>query len=425
MRYFYKLNSELELNALSKDMEYVVNAMDGQNDFSSPAFLEKHRKIAEEMCRSKIAFRCCKGYSFQEPGPIRGVFWAITGICNLKCEHCYMSSPVTHKPPFDIDTLIKIMDKLASAGATELILTGGEVFTLDCLSDLLDHASDIGMDISNILTNATLITQEKLDMFKRRGYFPHFHVSFDGVGHHSRIRGIGWAEENTLRGIRLLLKNGFRVSVTTCVDSENLVALPETYECMKELKIEEWGVGRPMHFGCAKRLTLPDTASFVKACEDIQLRWLRDNRPMTLGLEGLYSYRAGKKDGVFEFNLKMPACHECSRFPYLSEDGRLMPCSAYTDSDLAMQFPNLLDNGVYECLESETLKKTMNITYEDVLEQSPECKDCDYLNKCRTGCRASALINSGSVFQKDPYSCMIMKEHLQEQFYIREAEYDK
>lgn len=425
MRHFYKINSELNLDSLSKDVKYVVQAMDGNNDFSSPAFFDKHRKIAEELCRSKLAFPCCKGYSSQYPGAIKGVFWAVTGVCNLKCEHCYMSAPLNNNVPFDIDILISFMDKLSKAGATELILTGGEVFTLKCLPELLDYASDIGMNISNILTNATLITHEKLNMFTERGFTPHFHVSFDGVGHHSRIRGTKDAEENTLRGIRLLLDSGFKVSVTTCIDSENLESLPQTYECMKELKIEEWGIGRPMHFGCARNLTIPSTDIFAKACEDIQIRWLKDNRPMTLGLEGLYSYREGVKNITSEFDIKLPACHECRQFPYLSEDGRLMPCSAYTDSELVKKFPSLLDNSVDECLQSDTLKTVMNITYEDVLEHSLECKDCNLLDKCRTGCRASALINNDSIYKKDPYSCMVMKEHLQESFYLREAEYDK
>lgn len=425
MRYYYMKTPALREAELSGDILYVAKAMDGRTDLGSPAFLPKHRAIAEELCRNGLAFRCARGFSGQAPGPIRGAYWAITGFCNLRCAHCYMSSPRNHPKPPELERLKLLADRLAAGGAVELVLTGGEVFTYPQLSELLDHIDVLGIAVSNVLTNATLVTEDTPRLFTDRGMSPRFHVSFDGVGHHSRFRGVADAEADTLRGIRILRSAGFSVGVNTSVDLENLSALEATYECLKALDIDEWGVARPLRFGCARDMTIPPTEVFARACAELQERWLADGRPMTLGLEGLYSYRPGVKRRWRPLDMEKPTCWECWEFPYVSDAGRLMPCSAYTDSNLADTFPSLYDMAFDAAWHSEPLRRVMEITLKDVMAHSPGCRDCEHLAKCKAGCRASALINAGSVYAADPYCCEIMKCQWQTPFYQREDEYGK
>lgn len=425
MRYYYMKTPALREDALFDDIRYVVKAMDGHTNLNSPAYLPKHRAIAEALCLNGLAFRCARDFRGQAPGPIQGAYWAITGLCNLRCAHCYMSAPRSHPKPPDLERLTALADRLAAGGAVELVLTGGEVFTYDRLPELLDYVEELGITVSNVLTNATLVNESTPRLFLDRGMSPRFHVSFDGTGHHSRFRGVPDAEEHTLRGIRILRAAGFQVGVNTSVDLENLSSLEATYECLKELDINEWGIARPMRFGCARNMTLPSTAVFADACAALQRRWLADGRPMTLGLEGLYSYTPGAKRQWKPLELDKPTCWECREFPYLSDTGRLMPCSAYTDSPLANTFPSLLDMDFDTAWQSESLRGVMEITLEDVLAHSPSCRTCEYLGKCKAGCRASALINAGSVLAADPYSCEILKHQWQERFYQREEDYGK
>ena len=423
MRYYYLKTNACDSENLSADLRYVLDAMDGYTHLNSSAFLPKHRAIAEELCRRGAAFRCARGFRGTSPGPIRGAYWAITGFCNLRCTHCYMSSPVNHPKPPELKRLMTLADRLASGGAVELILTGGEVFSYQQLPELLDYLEESGFYVSNILTNATLVTESTPALFTDRDMFPRFHVSFDGVGHHSRFRGVMDAEERTLRGIRILKDAGFHVGVNTSIDAANLTSLPATYECMKELGVDEWGVARPLRFGCAKGMSIPSTDAFAAVCTDLQERWLADGRPMTLGLEGLYSYRPGAVRTIRPFDGNQPSCWECRDYPYLSDKGLLMPCSAYTDSPVSDSFPDLSAMEFEDAWNSEFLQKVMSITPEDVMAHSPECRTCEYLSECKTGCRASALINAGSVYAADPYNCEILKRQMQKQYYQREKEH--
>ena len=55
------------------------------------------------------------------------VHWSITGACNFKCRHCFMSAPhAKHGAPTH-EQIINIADSLARCGIHQVGLTGGSV----------------------------------------------------------------------------------------------------------------------------------------------------------------------------------------------------------------------------------------------------------------------------------------------------------
>ena len=53
------------------------------------------------------------------------VHWSITGACNLKCRHCFMSAPhAKHGVPTK-EQLLRVIDQLAECGIFTVGITGG------------------------------------------------------------------------------------------------------------------------------------------------------------------------------------------------------------------------------------------------------------------------------------------------------------
>lgn len=82
----------------------------------------------------------------------------LTYGCNLNCVHCF--NP-THKAKNELsNTQVKnLLDQLAKEGCFWIGFTGGELFSRPDTMDILSYAKKLGM-IVNIITNATLITEE-------------------------------------------------------------------------------------------------------------------------------------------------------------------------------------------------------------------------------------------------------------------------
>jgi len=411
---------------VSADVLYVLQGLDAKTDFTSAAFLPKHRALLKRLCESGIVFACPFQYDKRTPGEVEGVFWAITGRCNLGCGHCYMSAPSGGACHLSTQEMLRILREIASAGATQLSLTGGEVFMRGDLPELLRAVCGAGLLVSDVLTNAVLVMDESLRLFDELGMRPHFHVSFDGVGHHDRLRGVAGTERRTIDGIRRIQSTGFRTSVITCADPESLDSLTQTYTLMRELRVSGWGIGRPMKMGCAKQMKPINTEVFAKACGEVQALWLADGRPMTIGLEAFFSDCPGETvPPPIPFRAEDFACASCRSYPYVAHDGQLMPCSAFSDTRYSPEFPNLLAQSWESAWNSAALREKMDITYAKILENSTDCAVCEHLLQCKTGCRASAVVGGGTIDGRDDFACEIMRGKYQQRFREWEEQWSK
>jgi MoaA/NifB/PqqE/SkfB family radical SAM enzyme len=108
--------------------------------------------------------------------------------------------------------------------------------------------------IKDIFTNGTLIDDGHLKFFKEMEIDPVFRISFDGWGYHDLMRGTPGVEEKVISTIKKLKNEGFKVSITTSADTDNLKCLMNTYEKMKELHVDAWGLARPQPVGVGRNL---------------------------------------------------------------------------------------------------------------------------------------------------------------------------
>ena len=150
--------------------------------------------------------------------------WFNTGtLCNITCANCYIeSSPsndrLVYLTPEDVEPFLDEIDQLG-VGAVEIGFTGGEPFLNPDIIRLMEMALERGHK-ALILTNAMrpmmrpAIQDGLIDLKDRFGDQTTIRVSLDHYvrDNHDAERGAG-AFSSTLKGLRWLIANGFRLSV--------------------------------------------------------------------------------------------------------------------------------------------------------------------------------------------------------------------
>lgn len=144
------------------------------------------------------------------------VLWFQVGgtLCNLECNHCFISCSPTNRSLaiLGVDELEPYLVEAERLGVREYYLTGGEPFIAKDLESIVERILRQGP--VSILTNGTLITEERAHAFARirdaTRYSIEFRVSLDGctARDNDAIRGRG-TFERALRGIERLVAVGF------------------------------------------------------------------------------------------------------------------------------------------------------------------------------------------------------------------------
>lgn len=353
---------------------------------------------------------------------IQSVHWSVTGHCNLKCKHCYMSAPDYKYHDLSTKECFEVIEQFREAGVLNVTITGGEPFTRKDIFDILDKIYDKRMGISEVFTNGLLLNETILDWFIQRGKRPNFVLSFDCVGCHDWMRGVANVEEPTIKAIKLLRKKGFPVMIETEICKENSLKLMETYELLKSLDIQYWKTSLVFNAGKWKESNEETIEEAVLYEEYLRLigAYTSDGAPFTMQLDGFFCARKGKPEAYSsmyarnytETSIKhTSSCLMCRIHPYLLPDGTFLPCASMTDSEIECDMPNIKETTLSEIYRTTTnpFFKLSRIHVSDVLEANEECKTCQYRYECGGGCRALSLFAGNGVMGYSPILCYFFK----------------
>ncbi len=184
-----------------------------------------------------------------ELGSLEQLWFQVSGtLCNLACEHCFIScSPVNHTfELMDTEQIFQILEEAKLAGVKEFYFTGGEPFIHPKITDIIAKTLEIGP--VTILTNGLSFKNEILknlrDIHKNSIYSLEIRVSLDSFleEEHDKLRGKGTFTK-TMLGIKLLIEHDFLPIITvtrTWSDSAE-------YEAQNTLKklLNQLGYTRP------------------------------------------------------------------------------------------------------------------------------------------------------------------------------------
>jgi len=405
-----------------KDVGLAAAMMcDGHTDFSAPAIPPALRRFALRLQQDGAAEACEAGRTLlpeqalqQVPNPyIESLLLSITNRCNFRCKHCYAEAPQGKYGELSMETLMRMMDQFVEAGIPNVAITGGEPFARPELPELVRGLRDRHIGFTEIFTNGSLLTDDVLDQIEEAGFHPHFKISFDCVGHHDYMRGVPGAEEKTLRGIRLLRRRGFPVTVITSIDKVVIRGLEDTLNLLAELGVSNWWMAPPIEIGAWRGSdSNVNVDELIPVMKTLLKRWFEIGRPFDMLLwrlgqffsEGLAfrGLRVNYQDDGYN-------CLITHKLPYIMPNGVLLPCGSYTGSEISKTFPNLTQVSFSQAWNDPALRAICDMKKSEVKARNPACRTCEYFSMCGSGCRVAAMLTRGDYMLSESACCKLFR----------------
>lgn len=419
--------------AIEETVFHALGFCNGTIDSDNAMILPAHRAIIESLAENGIVLPAAPGetisdrqrYAKADVRMIGKALWSVTGRCNLRCRHCYMSAPQGKYGEPTLEECLDLVHQLAEANIGLVCLTGGEPLVRKDLPSILDALSEADIRLHQLYTNGTLVTQAFLDDMKHRGEHPEFCVSFDGLGWHDWLRGVSGAEKATIEAIDRIVENGFDVGVEMAVHKKSLQAMWPTIEYLAKHGVKSCKISPCSNSGNwiqqAEEYDLT-TTELMAAWLDTVEEYLRHDSPLDLMLGGFFSCEEGgractipaKRFGGQEEALGRPLCGCANHVIYISADGKLLPCMPLSGLPIQETLPSLFSMSLKDALASPNYVRCVNTTLREFAQKNDSCANCEHFLFCGGGCRASALIERGDYFTPDPATCAFFKEGFEE-----------
>ena len=345
------------------------------------------------------------------------VQWSVTGACNLRCRHCFMSAPHAKHGAPSHEQIIQIADQLAECGVLRVGITGGEPLVREDLLDIVDALGERGIGISSIYTNGWLLDEAFLDELDKRHMHPSFQLSYDGVGWHDFLRGVPGAEERTIEALKLLQARDFYVSIGMCLHRKSRHVLRESVNLLASLGVRSLKCGPMQEQGEwlnpeVRELQLTQEEA-LQVFEEYIPQYFEDDAPLPIMMGGYFMYTPGNAGwGAFylkecseEAEQKVPACGVLLSHFYIGAEGMVCPCMGMADTDYAENFPNLFDTRLADILNDSDFTHLCRATVGDLRDRNPKCRECEHMDLCGGGCRNAVLAAGEDYYGIDPELC--------------------
>lgn len=407
----------------------------------SPFLTEDEKNVMDQLVKQEIVGLSESLQPFSEEQQyrsypnryLRAVHWAITGHCNCRCKHCYMSAPTGKIPEYTTEECLNIIDQMEAAGIQVVSLTGGEALVRRDFIRLAERLTQAGIKIETIMSNGLLVNEKLLEQLETLGQKPEFNMSFDGIGCHDWLRGIDGAEEAVLRAFRLCKEHGFPTGAEYCLHTGNMHVFRDSVKLLAELGCHSLKVNGLSEEGEA--LQIKD--HFLSLDEEYQFyidylpQFFEDGMPLNLMLSGLFMNR-GKTCSIPFYKMSEDQdcgnyclCGHARNWMHITADGFIVPCIPIGSVECGRKhFPNIHETTLVEALSDSTYMEFIDTRLNTYFAHNPECASCEYRNRCAGGCRGNAS-HSGDLLAKDEEVCTFYKNGWYDQVVAILKEYGK
>lgn len=319
----------------------------------------------------------------------------ITDDCNLDCTHCYRSENRVSGKKIDIAQMEIIADKLSELGVHSVVLTGGEPFLNENLSDFIRILNDCNIRVV-VFTNGQIYDEvliKKLSDMKGM-----IRISLEG--HTAELNDVIRGENtffNAEKFARLCTKNNIKIGYSFTCNSKNeryFLEMIEYAERMGAYEIEISEVIDTYEKSHVKELLLSKN----------QLEQLRRNT-----LKGFAVSKAFRR-GMGLYRYKNKEIHICSAgFSniFIDVKGKIYPCNLFVGIDDYCVGNIFIDDLLEIWRKNQKLIELRNLSKEDI----ESCRCCSAKNNCAGGCRARAVLANGNIKAKmDGYFCDVTRD---------------
>lgn len=314
--------------------------------------------------------------------------------CNLKCEYCFYHSLSAERSDFSkgmmsVDTAKRVIDSaLDFAKGTDVYFTfqGGEPLLCDIgfYKEFISYIKENNTQNSSVhlclQTNATLITEEYAEFFKKNNFL--IGVSLDGDEEINSYRFYpdGSSSFNdVMRGIELLKKYGVTFNILSVLTKRTAQNFRKAYRFFKQnnLRFLQFiPCLRPLKSDFDEELYMnsDDYAEFLTRGFNIYFNdYMRGEYVSVRSFDNYVSLASGNNAEQCGMN------GVCSTQFVVEGDGSVYPCDFYCTDEWYLG--NINESSFDELYRSERAVEFLKESF----KLSDECKNCSFFYICRGG----------------------------------------
>jgi len=413
---------------VNNEVMSVLDIANGKINFDLAFISDEQRKIAEQLVEKKVIIPCDSAseitdnqkYLFHDNRYMESVHWSVTGRCNYKCKHCYMWACENKYDELSHEEVMEIVKQLAECGIRRISLTGGEALLRNDIFEIIDALIANDIVITTVYSNGHLVNESTLSEFEKRGIYPEFNMSYDGTeGWHGWLRGVPEADNAIDRAFRLCREHGFPTGAEMCIHKKNKHTLRDSVNYLASVGCKSLKVNPIADVGAWKDNGYGESIN-MKELFDLYLNYIpeyyEDGKPLTIMLGGFF-YASPNFDNYqipmnkIEMDLdKFCVCGHARNHLYISPDGRALPCMSLTGMKIQEKYPLILEHGLRECLTESAYLELITKKAREIVNHNEQCNNCEYVNRCCGGCRASALeSHPDDILAIDEAACLLFK----------------
>jgi radical SAM protein with 4Fe4S-binding SPASM domain len=353
---------------------YRVSEETARNDYEKLIYTVSTLAQTEEVCpTSYLDIEKVQPFSQNLSAPVR-MDLALTFRCQNGCLHCYAGGP-HETPEMSTEEWKQVLDKMKSLGIFIATFTGGEPTLREDLPYLIAHAQKLGI-VTGLVTNGRTFKQGNFATALEMAGLDFAQVTLESKdpGIHNQMTGSKGSWEETVEGVRNLLKTTVYTTTNTTLTKLNAANFLETLEFLHDLGIKT--------FGCNGLIQSGRGPSFAKeyALEPDELKTLLQRiqkRAHRLEMEFLWytPTRYCEIDPV-NMGLGVKSCTASCMNMCIGPTGDVYPCQSYFQS-----LGKFLETPWGTIWNHPLSKQLRSRAYAPA-----DCEDCPELTLCGAGC---------------------------------------
>jgi len=370
--------------------------------------------------------RSIANFGIQTPQSLNApisVVWSLSYRCNLRCMHCYQNASLPSSDELTLDEQFSVVDQLANAGVSMIVLSGGEPLTNPNLVKLIERIRKREMSVS-IDSNGVLIDEQAVSRLKSMGV-GHVELSLDSVNakSHDRFRGLNGAFDRTLNAIELCSNAGIFTTVATTStalnwgESGELINLARDHGANRVVFFDLIPAGRGRNveqFRLTQRQLVElmelvreksseDSEVFTELPQFVVYSSSRDGQSLSDCAEKAFSverysvssfFDCGGHNNVYrKLAPYLGGCPAGRLYCNIQPNGDVTPCMFMPKYPVAgnlrtQSFLEIWNGAVFQALRKRS-------------KLSGKCRECEFVKVCG-GCRAKAAAYVGDYLASDP-----------------------
>ncbi|MDD5145928.1 MAG: radical SAM protein [Candidatus Pacebacteria bacterium] len=308
--------------------------------------------------------------------------------CNLDCKFCYNKNSFAKKERIDnldSDYIKKIINNICKSGIKIVRFTGGEPLLRKDILSLMSYAKNRGLEV-RLNTNSLLINKDNAKKIADTVDNVLIPLEATSDKEEAEITGELDSFSRKIKAIRLLKKHKTKiVRAGTVATKKNIKDLEKFFKLVLDLKLDDWEVYRPIPTKDNKEFW---SKKDVKILTDklIKFREISGKTFFIANSVPFCSYDKNKVNSV-----SSGALPEDGHIRFAIDPRGFAKPHYYFNKNIG----NPLD--LMSCWNNQFMKKIRNLEF-----IPKKCKNCSFLEKCRSGSRYIAKVTNGIYKSKDP-----------------------